>query len=132
MNAALQPAGQTPGTASVQIISTPGGADVYVNGAYVGITPLSFQKVQAGSYTVEIRSDGYIPYTSTGQVIAGQNIQISAALTPVPVVTPTKKAVSRTCHRGHGSRDPLPCWISYNPTMISLTFPMGHSRITFF
>ena len=94
MNAALQPAGQTPGTASVQIISTPGGADVYVNGAYVGITPLSFQKVQAGSYTLEIRSDGYIPYTSTGQVVGGQNIQISAALTPVPVVTPTKKAVA--------------------------------------
>ena len=43
---------------------------------------------------VEIRSDGYIPYTSTGQVIAGQNIQISAALTPVPVATPTKKAAT--------------------------------------
>ncbi len=94
MNAALQPAVQTPVTANVQIISSPGGADVYVNGAYVGITPLSFQKVQAGSYTVEIRSDGYIPYTSTGQVIAGQNIQISAALTPVPVATPTKKAAT--------------------------------------
>jgi hypothetical protein len=94
MNAALQPSGQTPAAASVQIISTPGGADVYVNGVYVGITPLSFQKVQAGSYTLEIRSDGYLPYTSTGQVIAGQNIQISAALTPVPATTPTKKATA--------------------------------------
>lgn len=94
MNAALQPASQAPVFASVQIISSPGGADVYVNGAYVGITPLSSQKVNPGTYTVEIRMDGYNPYTSTGQVIAGQNIQLSAALSPVPVATPTKKAAA--------------------------------------
>jgi len=94
MNAALQPASQVPPLASVQIISSPGGADVYVNGAYVGITPLSFEKVQAGTYTVEIRMNGYSPYTTTGQVIAGQNIQLSASLSPVPVATPTKKAGS--------------------------------------
>jgi hypothetical protein len=93
-NAALQPASQNQETASVQIISSPGGADVYVNGVYVGITPLSFQKVQAGTYTVEIRSDGYTPYTTTGQVIAGQNIQLSAALSPIPVTTPTNKAAA--------------------------------------
>jgi len=94
INAALLPSGQVPPMASVQIISSPGEADVYVNGAYVGITPLSFQKVQAGTYTVEIRMEGYTPYTTTGQVIAGQNIQLSAALSPVPVATPTNKAAS--------------------------------------
>jgi hypothetical protein len=94
MNAALQPASQSPTAASAQISSSPGGADVYVNGAYMGITPLSFQKVQPGTYTIEIRMDGYTPYTTTGQVIAGQNIQLSAALSPVPVVTPTKKAAA--------------------------------------
>jgi hypothetical protein len=94
MNAALQPASQAPSFASVQIVSSPGGANVYVNGAYVGITPLSSQKVNPGTYTVEIRMDGYSPYTTTGQVIAGQNIQLSAALSPVPVATPTKKAAA--------------------------------------
>ncbi|MCU0630266.1 MAG: PEGA domain-containing protein [Methanoregulaceae archaeon] len=94
MNAALQPASQAPAFASVQIISSPGGADVYVNGVYIGITPLSSQKVNPGTYTVEIRMDGYTPYTTTGQVIAGQNIQLSAALSPIPVATPTKKAAA--------------------------------------
>ncbi|MEI6293068.1 MAG: PEGA domain-containing protein [Methanomicrobiales archaeon] len=94
MNAALQPASQSPTVASAQISSAPGGADVYVNGAYMGITPLSFQKVQPGTYTIEIRMDGYTPYTTTGQVIAGQNIQLSASLSPVPVATPTNKAAA--------------------------------------
>lgn len=93
-NAALQPASQAPVTANAQIASSPSGADVYVNGAYVGITPLSFQKVQPGTYTVEIKMEGYTPYTTTGQVIAGQNLQLSAALAPIPVTTPTKKASS--------------------------------------
>jgi len=92
MNAALQPASQAPAFASVQIVSSPSGANVYVNGAYIGITPLSSQKVNPGTYTVEIRMDGYTPYTTTGQVIAGQNIQLNAALAPVPVATPTTKA----------------------------------------
>jgi hypothetical protein len=94
MNAALQPASQAPAYASVQIGSSPSGANVYVNGVYIGITPLSSQKVNPGTYTVEIRMDGYIPYTTTGQVIAGQNIQLNAALAPVPVATPTKKAAA--------------------------------------
>jgi hypothetical protein len=94
MNAALQPASQAPATASAQISSSPGGADVYVNNMYMGITPLSFQKVQSGTYTIEIRMEGYTPYTTTGQVIAGQNIQLSAALSSVPVAAPTKKAAA--------------------------------------
>ncbi len=93
-NAALQPASQAPATANAQISSSPSEADVYVNGAYVGITPLSFQKVQPGTYTVEIKMEGYTPYSTTGQVIAGQNIQLSAALSPIPVTTPTKKAAA--------------------------------------
>ena len=76
MNAALQPASQAAVTANAQISSSPGGADVYVNGVYVGITPLSFQKVQPGTYSVEIKMEGYTPYTTTGQVIAGQNLRL--------------------------------------------------------
>jgi len=94
MNAALQPASQAPAFASVQITSSPSGADVYVNSAFVGITPFLSQKVNPGTYTVEISMEGYAPYTTTGQVIAGQNIQLSAALSPVPVATPTKKAAA--------------------------------------
>ncbi|MCU0632614.1 MAG: PEGA domain-containing protein [Methanolinea sp.] len=88
--APLQPAAQT--AASVEITSTPGGADVFVNNVYMGITPLSFNDVQAGTYTVDIRMAGYTPFTSTGQVIPGQSVHVIAALSPVPTPTPTTKA----------------------------------------
>jgi hypothetical protein len=86
--APLQPAAHSVDTASVDVSSTPSGADVYVNTAFVGITPLSFHDVPAGPYTVEIRMEGYNPFSTTGQVAAGQNIQIIAALSPV--ATPTR------------------------------------------
>jgi hypothetical protein len=81
---------QTPGVATAQIVSSPGGADVYINNQYVGITPISFQNVKTGTYTVEIRLPGYNTYTTTGQVNAGQDISLNVALTPTP--TPTTKS----------------------------------------
>jgi hypothetical protein len=81
---------QAPAAATAQIVSSPGGADVYINNQYVGITPLSFQNVKTGTYTVEIRLPGYTSYTSTGQVNAGQDISLNVALTPAP--TPTTKS----------------------------------------
>ena len=125
LNAALQPASQVPPTASVQIISSPGGADVYVNGAYVGITPLSFQKVQAGTYTVEIRMDGYTPYKTTGQVTAGQNIQSQCVVIPNPGRHTYQKSGFQPSHPGHGPGNTLPCRVSHFTTRID-----GHSRVT--
>lgn len=93
MHAQLQTAPVTPTTATAEIVSTPSGADVYVNNVFLGITPLSFQDVTPGTYAVEIRMQGYTPYTTTGQVVGGQNIQISAALAPA-ATSPTPAPVS--------------------------------------
>ena len=43
--AVLQPASAKPTTASAEINSQPSGADVYINNAYKGVTPLSFENV---------------------------------------------------------------------------------------
>lgn len=88
--ASLQPGTQT--AASVEITSTPAGADVFVNNAYMGITPLIFHDVPEGTYTVDIRMDGYVPFSSSGQVIPGQTVHIIAALSPIPVPSPTTRA----------------------------------------
>ncbi len=88
--APLQPALQT--AASVEITSTPAGADVFVNNMYMGITPLSFHDIAAGTYTVDIRMEGYIPFSSSGQVIPGQSVHVIAALSPVQTPAPTTKA----------------------------------------
>ncbi len=84
---------QAPGVATAQIVSSPGGADVYINNLYVGITPLSFQDVKTGTYSVEIRLPGYTSYTTTGQVNAGQDISLNVALAPAPAPT-TKSPAS--------------------------------------
>ena len=90
--ASLQPGAQA--RASVEITSTPAGADIFVNSIYMGITPLTFHDVQEGTYTVEIRMAGYTPFSSSGQVIPGQTVHVIAALSPVPAPTPTTRAPS--------------------------------------
>jgi len=96
VSAVLQPASATPTTASADIFSQPSGADVYINNAYKGVTPLSFDNVPidtAKTYTVEIRMDGYKPYTSSGTISPGQNVVINAALAPLTQPT-TKSSLS--------------------------------------
>ena len=93
VSATLQSASTPPTTASAEISSQPSGADVYINNAYKGVTPLSFENVPIDTtktYTVEIRLEGYNSYTSSGAVTPGQNVVINAALTPV--VQPTTKS----------------------------------------
>jgi hypothetical protein len=82
--------GTIPSGASAEVSSTPSGADVYVNNVYLGITPLSLHNVTAGTYTVEIRLEGYNTFATTGQVTPGQNLQIIAALSPAAIPAPTK------------------------------------------
>jgi hypothetical protein len=94
--AVLQPASVKPTTASAEINSQPSGADIYINNAYKGVTPLSFENVPIDAtktYTVEIRMEGYKPYTSSGSISPGQNVVIDAALTPLPQQT-TKSPLS--------------------------------------
>lgn len=84
------------GVASAEIASTPAGADVFVNSVYAGVTPLSFNEVPPGNYTVEITMEGFIPFYTSGQVARGQSIHVFASLSPLavpqPVESPTQKA----------------------------------------
>ncbi len=89
VNATLVPAPVPPTAATAEIVSTPSGAEVYVNNAFVGITPFVSQNVTPGTYTIELRLQGYTPFTTTGTVQAGQDVRVIAALTPVATPTPT-------------------------------------------
>lgn len=93
VSAALTPASASPAIASADIFSQPSGADVFINNAYKGITPLSLDNVPidtAKTYNVEIRLAGYNSYTASGTLKSGQNVVINAALTPL--VPPTTAA----------------------------------------
>jgi hypothetical protein len=89
VNATLVPSPTPPTVATAEIVSTPSGAEVYINNAFVGITPLVSQNVTPGTYTVELRLQGYTPFSTSGTVLAGQDIRVIAALTPVATPTPT-------------------------------------------
>jgi len=93
ISAALQPASLKPTTASAEINSQPSGADVYINNAYKGVTPLSFENVPIDAtktYSIELRLEGYKTFTDSGSISPGQNVVINAALTPLP--PPTSKS----------------------------------------
>jgi hypothetical protein len=94
--AVLQPASAKPTTASAEIYSQPSGADIYINNAYKGVTPLSLENVPIDAtktYTIELRMEGYKSYTDSGSISPGQTVVINAALTPLPQQT-TKSPLS--------------------------------------
>jgi hypothetical protein len=96
VTAVLQPASAKPTTASAEIYSQPSGADIYINNAYKGVTPLSLENLPIDAtktYTIEIRMQGYKSYTDSGSISPGQTVVINAALTPLPQQT-TKSPLS--------------------------------------
>jgi len=73
-------------TGTIQILSTPAGASVYLNNKYRGRTPhtgyLDISSLQPGTYDLLIQYDEYLPYTSTIYVERGQVRTVNVVLTP--------------------------------------------------
>jgi len=86
----LVPAGSTSSIGGLSVSSTPSGANVYVDNAFQGITPLTMNDITAGSHTLLIQMAGYQDYVATVQVNKGATNTVSAALSPV--ATPTQKS----------------------------------------
>jgi hypothetical protein len=66
-----------PGT--VTVISTPAGADISVDGAFVGNAPADL-KLPPGKHTVSVASAGFKPWTRDMTVLAGSTTNLNAAL----------------------------------------------------
>ncbi len=83
VNAVLQPAPVST-TGSIAVTSSPSGAEIYVDNAYKGITPLTVDGISAGTHTVMVALGGYNDWSTTVQVGAGSIASASASLSPVP------------------------------------------------
>lgn len=81
---------QNPTTGGISVISAPSQAEVYLNNAFKGLTPITLDTLSPGSYTVLVKLSGYQDWQATQQVTAGQTAQISATLIPVGTPTPTQ------------------------------------------
>ncbi|MDD1708664.1 MAG: PEGA domain-containing protein, partial [Methanoregulaceae archaeon] len=79
---------QNPTTGGISVISAPSQAEVYLNNAFKGLTPITLDSLTPGSYTVLVKLSGYQDWQATQQVTAGQTAQISATLIPI-AATPT-------------------------------------------
>lgn len=82
--------------ATTIISSEPTGANVFINGSSVGVTPCSLDNIPEGNATVKILLDGYEEFSETISLVAGQEHAINANLTPLPsslkIVTIPEKA----------------------------------------
>lgn len=81
------------GSGDLYITSDPSLAEVYVDNAYKGFTPITVT-ADGGYHTVRIESSGYSGWSDSVFVTADQTATVYAALTPNP--SPTKSPVPLT------------------------------------
>jgi TonB family protein len=74
---------------SAEIVSTPSGAAVSVDGTRSGQTPVADLKLRAGNHRVELAKDGYEPWEGNVSVEAGKKSNVDAALKATAKATPT-------------------------------------------
>jgi serine/threonine protein kinase len=67
---------------AVYVDSRPRGARVLLDGSPVGTTPMRMAEVSAGSHVVRIEQPGYVPWTASVRVVAGEETRVTASLNP--------------------------------------------------
>jgi len=65
----------------VEVKSTPDGAEISIDGKFVGNTPSSF-RLAPGDHTVRIEKSGYKPWEKAFTVLAGGQLTLNATLEP--------------------------------------------------
>jgi hypothetical protein len=78
----------TPAFGSIAVTSSPSGANVYLDNAYRGFTPLTLDAVPNGNHAVTLRLDGYEDSVQT-VVVTGTMQQVNAGLRVRATPTPT-------------------------------------------
>ncbi|MCX7741070.1 MAG: PEGA domain-containing protein, partial [Meiothermus sp.] len=76
-----------PPTGTLAVESTPRGADVLVNGRFVGRTPLNLA-LSPGFYSVEVRRSGFSPFRTSVSIQPGRTTRLSVNLVATPPPPP--------------------------------------------
>jgi hypothetical protein len=83
----------TPAFGSIAVTSTPHGANVYLDNAYRGFTPLTLDTVPNGNHVVTIRLDGYEESSKT-IVVMGTMQPVSTVLIAKTTQAPTAETTA--------------------------------------
>jgi hypothetical protein len=89
----------TPAFGSIGVTSTPSGANVYLDNAYRGFTPLTLDAVPNGNHAVILRLDGYEETSQTISVMGDLqpvNAVLKTRATPSPTAATTGQATGST------------------------------------
>jgi poly(3-hydroxybutyrate) depolymerase len=81
-------------TGTLQVVSSPAGAEVYLDNEYHGTTPGTVTGVSAGSHMIEIREVGYDRWSAPVMVTSNNTTTVMATLVPVPVTMPVTFATA--------------------------------------
>jgi len=117
-----------PAEATLEVDSSPRGAEVYVDGGREGRTPLSLA-VRPGRHEVELRLPGYAPYRATVNARPGERVRVFARLVPSPrrrgscPSPPALRARRSTWTGRSGGGPPSPSASPRGGTRWSLGFP---------
>ncbi len=76
-------------TASVQVASTPSGAQVYIDNLFKGTTPMTVENLAPGEHTLKLTLTGYDDFTTSGTLSPGETASVTIGLTPAPPVEET-------------------------------------------
>lgn len=93
-------AGATPAPAaigSIRVNSVPSGADVSIDSRLYGITPVTVSDLSAGQHQVTISKNGYLPWSSTVSIPAGDTLDLAPTLELLPQSTPTPFPLLALC-----------------------------------
>jgi len=78
--AAAVPPSLAPRAGALDVESRPAGAQVFVDGKAVGVTPLVLSNVAPGEHDVRLEESGYRSWSSNVRVVAGERLRVAASL----------------------------------------------------
>jgi len=92
VSATLTPSGGSPtpvpATGGFNIVSTPPGAEILIDNLFRGYTPSVLDGISAGQHQVLLKYTGYVDYSTTTMVNAGQTTPLAISMEPAPTPTP--------------------------------------------
>lgn len=76
------PVESPPGTGTLSVVTSPAGAQVFVNDVLLGSSPVTIPGFRAGSYLLRLEKDGYRQKTASFDIGEGKVTEYSTALEP--------------------------------------------------
>jgi hypothetical protein len=73
---------------SIFVSSEPSGANIYLDGAYNGVTPKTISDVSVGYHTIELNKESYLSWSTSVYVTSGDTEAILASMSVISAATP--------------------------------------------